>query len=127
MWTFPGGKIEYGEPTLKAAVRELNEEILCNLPNGWKDLEWYETAFCSTDSIHPGYHYLIAQTFASAGIQTVLPETRPADDAKDAQWCLIETVRGKCVADESPIGVLEVILRAEDMLQKGLFDKLIKL
>ena len=94
MWSFPGGKLKYGETIADCAIREFNEEVgqSCDVNNK------YVPAFAVTDSItyknerEISFHYAVLHVFATidADIDTkgsiILPTLIPGDDADDAVW-----------------------------------------
>jgi 8-oxo-dGTP diphosphatase len=86
-WSLPGGKLEWGEGLVAAAVREAQEELgvriepllAAGLP----------PAFCATDALHlPDHHYAIAHVCAAVrlGADGRLPPLRAGDDAAQAGW-----------------------------------------
>jgi NUDIX domain len=109
IWSFPGGKIEYGESTINGAIRELSEEVQIIMDgaslfyqaqvtmqneqkqedsrlvqidnNNWKGLlKWYKDPVTTSDSIGESYHYLIAQCFGEMTI--LLPPAATSSNAK---------------------------------------------
>lgn len=86
LWGFPGGHVEFGEPAMRAAERELMEET------GVQG----EAISCLTaidiigrdDTGVPLYHYLLAVV----PCRYVAGEVHAADDAADAEWVPAEDV-----------------------------------
>ena len=119
-WSLPGGKIEAGETTLAAAMRELREETQL-LPT-----KWHEVPFCSTDSIHWNeegevqYHYVISQCFCILSADE-LGSLQASDDAAEAEcFSLKEMKRAHEDAKHVMPAVIEVVERTEKMYQAGI-------
>lgn len=118
----PGGKIETGEATLKAAKRELEEETLLT------GMHWYAGgAFRCTDSIHRNedgevaFHYVISQCFCITATESAAPPQMVAsDDAADAKWVTLEQVNEFVILGHTTPGVLKVIEHAEVLYEKGM-------
>lgn len=147
IWSFAGGKIESGERTIDAAMRELWEETRLGSPPDDGDgtaesvgatISWHtEGPVTSSDSIHVDddglvqWHYVISQFFArvepiqlSNGGSSVLvpPKMIPSDDAADADFFSLADIQEGIDAGRITPGVLRVIHRVEAMHAAGLLD-----
>ena len=78
-WGFPGGKLEPGEPVLRAAERELREETGLT----GTAVRAFDAVDVIADGKPPEYHYLLVAVLvrAEAG------EPAAADDVDEAAWC----------------------------------------
>jgi 8-oxo-dGTP diphosphatase len=79
-WAFPGGKVQWGETTAEAALRELQEESGLSGTIG-PMLGLY-------DVVQPTYHFAIACYFASGPVG----ELKAGTDAADARWFHVDEV-----------------------------------
>lgn len=105
-WSFPGGRIEWGETTSRAAARELSEEVP-GLKNLGLSLE--ETSFCSSDAISPDHHYVITQFFGSVSTDPEDAEVEVASDAAEARFFTAEEV-AKLEKTGEAVGALSVVI-----------------
>jgi len=78
-WGFPGGKLEPGEPVLRAAERELREETGL-IGNG---VRAFDAVDVIADGNPPDYHYLLVAVLVHAETG----EPLAADDVDEAAWC----------------------------------------
>ena len=110
-WSFPGGRIEWGETTARAAARELSEEVpgLARL-----GLSLEETSFFSSDAISPDgeHHYVITQFFGSVASEPKADaEVEVASDASEARFFAAEEVTRLEQTGEA-VGALSEVIEA---------------
>ena len=134
IWSFPGGKIESGELSFEAAMRELEEETGLSKDMDDYVFNWCEKApICTTDSIHSAFngekeivsfHYVISQWFVDVNSKDSpkRPTLIANDDAADAKWFSVEDIRKGIQDGEITQGVEPVLERTELMYQKGLLE-----
>lgn len=87
-WSIPGGRVELGETTAEAVVREVAEETgleaLCDEFVGW------------VERIEDDYHYLILD-FKITVLSTDAPTA--GDDAAEARWVPLDQVSSLALVD----------------------------
>lgn len=105
LWGFPGGKINFGESVLDAAVRELEEEACVR-----------GRARCAFDAVDvidaaapAAYHYLLVAVL----VEWLEGEPFAADDVDEAAWFSWDAIPGNC----SP-NVARVARRARKILSR---------
>lgn len=122
-WSFPGGKLEWGEPTIAGAQRELMEETSFH---GQDSLQWHAEPYATADSIiaddgvnkkSTSFHFLIAIAFAQLHADA-LPNVKSKDDAKHAKWWSISQIQDMTAEMTTP-GLVQRVERAEFLYQKG--------
>ncbi|WP_084468179.1 NUDIX domain-containing protein [Actinokineospora inagensis] len=89
-WALPGGKVNPGEDTLAAAIRELAEETGVRMPRTAGKVGVYDTP-----GRDPRGRYT---TSAYAARLTMMPTPVAADDAKTARWVPLADIIGQQVA-----------------------------
>lgn len=145
LWSIPGGKIQLGETTLKAAKREVYEETQIRADDSGC-CYWHPVPFCTTDAIFESnnnkeggstydFHYVIAHCFARIisppppltghneddedGQSQEFPIVVPSDDALDARWMSLVEVKELDRSGLLSSGVIAVIERAEELDRLG--------
>jgi 8-oxo-dGTP diphosphatase len=99
-WAFPGGKVQWGETTAQAALRELREESGLSATLGAM-IGLYEV-------VQPSYQFAIACYFATEPFGRLAAGT----DAADARWVMVGEVAKLNLASN----ILEVIKKSEHFL-----------
>jgi ADP-ribose pyrophosphatase YjhB (NUDIX family) len=120
-YSFPGGKLEWGETAWEGAQRELAEETQFI---GQQSLVWHPGPVATADSIvrddvgAPLFHFLIAICFAELPLEGgTLPHVTALDDAAAARWCSLEEIQGMGAESTTP-GLLSHVERVEFLYQK---------
>jgi len=89
-WSIPGGKINFGEATLTAGKREIQEET--GLTNAHILIR--DRPFTATDAISGSFHYVITQYIATTTSAAAAGKVVAGDDASDARWFGMEEIGG---------------------------------
>ena len=132
-WSFPGGKLNWGETILEGGQRELAEEVIFQGEDVTALLQWYPRPFSTADSIGFAenqrtveFHYVVVICFAELTWKADgLPSMIPYDDAADAKWWSMDELlqiheEQKGVA-LTP-GLVDHIVNAELLYEKGLLS-----
>lgn len=77
-WGFPGGKLEPGEPVLRAAERELREETGLR----GEAVRAFDAVDVIADGDPPAYHFLLVAVL----VRAETGEPQAADDVDEAAW-----------------------------------------
>jgi ADP-ribose pyrophosphatase YjhB (NUDIX family) len=77
-WGFPGGKLEPGEPVLRAAERELREETGLR----GEAVRAFDAVDVIADGDPPTYHFLLVAVL----VRAETGEPQAADDVDEAGW-----------------------------------------
>ena len=117
-WSIPGGKIELGESTLAAGLREIAEEVSLGPRDG---VRLHPHAIGSSDAIVADregglqFHYVITQLFAFCTDATA--KAQIGDDAAGARWVTLAEVEGGSINLGG--NVCTVLRRVEALLECG--------
>ncbi len=102
-WTFPGGKVRFGERIREACAREILEETGLHVEVA-DVVEVYEALVPDTSG-NLEFHYVIVDLLCHPrGALDVMPAT----DAADARWFEVADLKNENVTD----GVPEVLQKA---------------
>eukprot|EP00871_Galdieria_phlegrea_P005079 jgi/Galph1/5572/GphlegSOOS_G4276.1 len=111
LWSFPGGKVQFGETLNEAFIREVKEETGLKPTIG--------PVFGVFDSFYKNnegkleYHFVIVDAigFVPSDAKPV-----PSDDVTDARWFKVENALRQ---DSHTKGLVEAIERAMSLLENG--------
>ena len=112
LWGFPGGKIEFGEPTEQAAVRELREEtgVVAHATETFTALDALETA---ADGAVMRHFVLIAVL-----CRWLSGEPVAGDDAMEARWFTFDELSSSGI--QTSLAVDEVAEKARQVRDRAL-------
>jgi len=112
LWGFPGGKIEFGEATEQAAVRELREEtgVIAHATEAFTALDAVETAADGTVTRH---FVLIAVLCGWLSGEPVA-----GDDAMEARWFTFDELSSSGI--QMSLAVDEVAAKARQVRDRAL-------
>jgi len=112
LWGFPGGKIEFGEATEQAAVRELREEtgVVAHAIETFTALDALETAVDGTVTRH----------FVLIGVlcRWLSGEPVAGDDAMEARWFAFDELSSSGI--QMSLAVDEVAEKARQLRDRAL-------
>lgn len=113
LWSIPGGVVKLGEPLLRAAVRELEEETgIVGRPLGVVNVD---EAIITDDDGRVKYNYLLITVL----VDHISGEPRPSSDALDAGFFTVQDALGLELT-ESTRGLFGKISRGEVCIDRPL-------
>lgn len=112
LWGFPGGKIEFGEATEQAAVRELREEtgVIAHATETFTALDAMETAADGTVTRHFVLIGVLCRWFSGDPVAD--------DDAMEARWFTFDELSSSGI--HMSLAVVEVAEKARQVRDRAL-------